>query len=59
MNKVLTGIIVTVVTLLILLVVSIICNKNGIDLNNTGVGTVCAIGAMLVYEGLTKKRDVK
>ncbi len=53
--KIVKGFIITVLVLAVLLVVNIICNKNGIELNSVGTGTISAVAAMLIYGGLTKK----
>lgn len=45
---------VTAVVLIVLLVINIICNMNGIELDSVMTGTVSAVGAMLIYCGLTK-----
>ena len=59
--KVLKGFLVTVITLVVLMVANIICNKNGIELDTVVTGTTAAIAAMFIYEGITKKdhRDKK
>ena len=42
------------VTVMILMAVSIFCNVEGIYLESTAIGVVLGIGAMMVYQKLTK-----
>ncbi len=36
------------------LILNIICNMNGVDLNSTVMGTTSAVCAMFIYNGLIK-----
>ena len=51
------GVGITVAVLIVLIIVNVICNMNGIQLDAVVTGTVAAVGAMLVYGGLTKKKE--
>lgn len=53
----LKGIAVTVAVLVVLIVINVICNTNGVELNSTVTGTTAAICAMFIYEKLTKKKS--
>jgi FtsH-binding integral membrane protein len=53
--KILKGFLVTVITLIALIIVNMICNVNGINLNTIISGTTTAIVAMFIYEAITKK----
>lgn len=55
MRNFITGIITTVVVVGIVMVINIICNRNGLQLDTTVTSTCAAVGAMLVYSGLKKK----
>ena len=57
--KILKGFLVTVITLVSLIIVNIICNVNGINLNTIISGTTTAIVAMFIYEAITKKDRTK
>lgn len=47
------------VVMIVSLIIHIICNKNGINLDSTVTGTVSAISALLIYRGLTRKEKTK
>ena len=57
--KILKGFLVTVITLVALIIVNMICNVNGINLNTIISGTTTAIVAMFRYEAITKKDRTK
>lgn len=54
MKHFLKGAAVTAIVLIVLIVINVICNMNDIELNSVSTGTVSAVGAMLIYRGLTK-----
>ncbi len=54
MKNLLKGAAVMAAVMIANLIVSIVCNMNGIELNSTVTGTVSAVSAMLIYRGLTK-----
>lgn len=54
MKNLLKGAVVMAAVLIANLIVGIVCNMNGIDLNPTVAGTVSAVSAMLIYHVLTK-----
>ena len=56
MKNFLKGTAIMVIVLVVLIAVNMACNLNGIDLDAPTTGTVSAVSAMLIYEGLTKKR---
>lgn len=56
MQNFLKGTAVMVIVMIVLIAVNVACNLNGIDLDAPTTGTVSAVSAMLIYEGLTKKR---
>lgn len=53
----LKGIAVSVVVLIALIAINMICNMNGVHLDAVVTGTTAAVCAMLVYGGLTKKKN--
>lgn len=55
MGHFLKGAAATAMVLIIFIVINIICNINGIDLDSISNGPVIAVCAMLIYRGLTKK----
>lgn len=59
MKHFLKGAAVTVIVLVVLIVINVICNMNGIELDSVSTGTVSAVGAMLIYYGLTKNEKNK
>ncbi len=50
MNHFLKGIIVIVGIIIVNMIINIICNINGIDLNTTGISTVSSICAIFIYD---------
>lgn len=50
MNHFLKGIIVMVGIIIVNMIINIICNINGIDLNATGMSTVSSICAIFIYD---------
>lgn len=55
MKHFLKGAAVLVIIIIVLMVINVICNMNGIDLDSVSTGTVAAVGAMLIYDGLLKR----
>ncbi len=54
MKNLLKGAVVMAAVMIANLIISIVCNMNGIELNSTVTGTVSAVSAILIYHGLTK-----
>ncbi|MCI8293144.1 MAG: hypothetical protein HFH53_06365 [Hespellia sp.] len=54
MKNFLKGAAVVAVVTIVLIIVNVICNINGIDLDSVSTGTTSAICAMFIYNGLTK-----
>lgn len=59
MKNFLKGVAVAAIVLIVNLILNIICNKQGINLDSTATGTVSAISALLIYRGLTRKEKTK
>lgn len=59
MKHLIKGAAVTVVILVVLIVVNMICNVNGHELDAVSTGTAASVGAMLIYGGLTRKEKNK
>ena len=59
MKHFLKGAAVLVIIIIVLMVINVICNMNGIDLDSVSTGTVAAVGAMLIYDGLLKREKNK
>lgn len=59
MKKLLKGAAVTVVVMVILIVINVICNMNGHELDSISTGVVASVGTMLIYDGLTKNKKNK
>ena len=59
MKNLLKGAAVTVVVMVILIVINVICNMNGHELDSVSTGVVASVGAMLIYDGLTKNKKNK
>ena len=59
MKHFLKGVASVVIVLVILFVIRLICNMNGIELNTVSTGTISADSAMLIYHGLIRKEDNK
>ncbi len=57
MRNLLTGIAITVVVLIVLLGINVLCNMNNIHLDAVVTGTCASVSAMLIYGGLTKKKE--
>ena len=55
----LKGVAVMVGVIVVNMIINIVCNMNGIDLNSTVVGTMSAVCAMLIYNGLIKNEQNK
>ena len=48
------GAAVTVVAMIVLIVINMICNVNGHELDPVSTGVVSSVGALLIYEGSIK-----
>lgn len=59
MKNFIKGVATVAVVMIVSLIIHIICNKNGINLDSTVTGTVSAISALLIYRGLTRKEKTK
>ena len=59
MKNFLKGAAVAVVTLIVLIVINVICNMNGHELDSVSTGTAASVCAMLLYGGLTKNEKNK
>ena len=59
MKNFLKGAAVAVVTLIVLIVINVICNMNGHELDSVSTGAVASVCAMLLYGGLTKNEKNK
>ncbi len=59
MKHFLKGAAVLVIIIIVLMVINVICNMNGIDLDSVSTGTVAVVGAMLIYDGLLKREKNK
>ena len=57
--KFVKGFLITVLVLVVLIVLNIICTKNGINLDTVATGTISAVCAMLIFGGLTRKDKKK
>lgn len=57
MKYFLKGAAVTAIVIIGLMVIHVLCNRNGIQLDPTVTGAVSAVGAMLIYHGLTRKEN--
>ena len=54
MKHFLKGAAVTVVAMIVLIVINMICNVNGHELDPVSTGVVSSVGALLSYEGSIK-----
>lgn len=54
MNHVLKGAAVMVGVIIVNMIINIICNMNGVELNSTIMGTTSAVCAMFIYDGWIK-----
>lgn len=54
MNHFLKGAVVMVGVIIVNMIINIVCNVNGIDLNSTIQGTMSAVCAMFIYNGWIK-----
>lgn len=59
MKNLLKGAAITAIVLIVNLILNMICNKQGINLDSTVTGTVSAVSAMLIYHGLMRKEKAK
>ena len=59
MKQVLKAAAVTAVILIVFIVINVICNMNGINLDSISNGPVIAVCAMFIYQELTKKDKSK
>ena len=51
MKHFLKGAAVTVVAMIVLIVINMICNVNGHELDPVSTGVVSSVGVLLIYEG--------
>ena len=59
MKHFLKGAAVTVVVMIVLIIINMICNINGHELDSVSTGTVASVIAMFIYGGMTKKEKNK
>ena len=59
MKHFLKGVAVTVVVMIVLIVINVICNMNGHELDSVSTGVVASVTAMLIYSGLIKNEKNK
>lgn len=59
MKHFLKGAAVTAIVVVVLMVINVICNMNGHELDSVVTGTVASVGSMLIYHGLTKNEKNK
>lgn len=59
MKHFLKGAAVTVVIMIVLIVVNIICNMNGHELNSVSTSVVASIGGMFIYDRLIRNEKEK
>lgn len=59
MKNFLKGAAVTAVVLIVLIVINVICNMNGHELDSVSTGTVASVCAMLLYRGSTRNDGKK
>lgn len=59
MKHLLKGVAVMVGVIVVNMIINIVCNMNGIDLNSTAQSTTSAICAVLIYNGLIKDEKNK
>ena len=59
MKNIIKGIVVVAVITIVSLVIHVFCNMHGVDLNSTATGTVSALCALLLYQGLTRNEKNK
>lgn len=55
MKHLLKGAAVMAAVIIVSLIIHIICNTHGVDLNSTVTGAVSAVSAMLIYCGWIRK----
>ncbi len=59
MKHFLKGAAVTAVVLIILMVINVICNMNGINLDSVPIGVLASICAMSIYQALIRNENKK
>ncbi len=59
MKRFLKGAAVTAAVLIVLIVINVICNMNGHELDAVSTGTAASVGAMLIHSGLTRNEKNK
>lgn len=59
MKHFLKAVAVVAVVIIVNMIINIICNMRGIDLNSTATGAVSAVSAMLLYQGLIRNENKK
>lgn len=55
MKQILKGVAVTAIVLIIVIVINIICNVKGINMDSISNGAVVAACTVLIYRGVTRK----
>lgn len=58
MKHLLKGAAVMVGVIIVNMIINIICNMNGVDLNSTVQSTMSAVCAMLIYQGLIRNEKM-
>lgn len=59
MKHFLKGAAVMAVVIIVNMIINIVCNMNGVDLNSTVMSTTSAVGAVLVYNAWIKGENDK
>lgn len=59
MKQILKGVAVTTIVLIIFIVISIICNVNGINSDSISNGAILAACTMLIYQGRPGRIKIK
>ncbi len=59
MKYFLKGAAVMVGVIVVNMIINIVCNINGVDLNSSIMGTMSAVCALLIYDGLVKNEEKK
>lgn len=59
MKHFLTGAAIVAGISIINMIIHIVCNRNGIDLNSTGMGTISAVCGIFIYDRLMEKEKNK
>lgn len=59
MKHFLKGAAVMAIVMIVNMIIHIVCNMNGIDLDSTVTGTVSAVSAMIIYDGWIRNEKNK